>query len=69
MKITLMGELRSVEGPAIVSEESPVGARAANAMIEKNVWETHYVARFLDAYVEWCTILRLTLVVQFRPGL
>ena len=35
VKSSLMGELRSVEGSTIVSEESPVGANAANAMVDK----------------------------------
>ena len=53
MKSTLMGELRSVERSTSVSAESPVGVSAANAMIEKSVWEMQNVMRSLDAYIEW----------------
>ena len=46
-------ELRGVEGSTIVSEESPVGASAANSVIEKSVWETQNLVRSLDAYAKW----------------
>ena len=37
MKCTMMGEVRSVGGSSSVSQESPVGASAANAAVEKSV--------------------------------
>ena len=39
VKNALMRELRGVEGLTVMPEESPVGASAANAMIERSVWE------------------------------
>ena len=39
VKNSLMRELRSVEGLTVMPEESLVGASAANAMIERSVWE------------------------------
>ena len=53
VKSSLMGELRSVEGSTIVSEESSVGANAANPMIDKGVWEMQIVVTALDANAEW----------------
>ena len=34
-------------------EESPVGASAANAVIERSVWEMQSTTRALVAYAEW----------------
>ena len=34
-------------------EESPVGASAAIAMIERSVWEMQSTTRAIDAYAEW----------------
>ena len=53
MKISVTIELHGIEWSTIVSKESPVDAGAANAMIEKSVWLTQHVVRFLDTYVEW----------------
>ena len=53
VKSSLMGELHSVEGSIIVPEELLVSASAANAAIEKNVWEMQNVVRSRDAYIEW----------------
>ena len=49
VKSSLMSELRSVEGSTIVSEESPVGANAANAMVDR---EMQNVVTALDACAE-----------------
>ena len=53
MKNTLTGELRSVEGSISVSKESLVRASAANAEIERSVWEMQSTMRTIVAYVEW----------------
>ena len=34
-------------------EESPVGASAANAVIERSAWETQSTTRAIVAYAEW----------------
>ena len=65
VKNSLTIELRGVEGSTIVSEESPVGASAANAVFQMSVWETQNVVRAPRG----CTELRLTLVVQIGLGL
>ena len=39
VKNALMREMGGVEGLTVMPEESPVGASAANAMIERSVWE------------------------------
>ena len=46
-------ELHDVAGSTIVSKESPGDAAAANAMIEKSVWQMQHIVRFIDTYVEW----------------
>ena len=48
VKSSSMSELCSVEGSTIVSEESRVGASAANATNVKSVWEMHNVVSPLD---------------------
>ena len=52
VKSSLMGEWHSVGGSISVPEELLVSASAANAAIEKSVWEVQNVARSLDEYVE-----------------
>ena len=47
VKNSLMRELRGVEGLTVMSEESPVGASAANAVIERSVWEMQSTTRAL----------------------
>ena len=69
MKNTLTGELRSVGGSISMSKETLAGASAANAEVEKIVWEMQDVVRSLDAYMTGCSVQRLTVVVQFPPGL
>ena len=57
----LMRELRGVEGLTVMPEESPVGTIAANAVIERSVWEMQSTTRALVAYAEWvvgCGVLR-----------
>ena len=53
VKNALMRELRGVEGLTVMPEESPVGASAANAVIERSVWEMQSTTRALVAYAEW----------------
>ena len=53
MKNTLTGDLRSVGGLSSVSIESPVGASAANAVMEKSVWEMQSTVKTIVAYSEW----------------
>ena len=53
VKNALMRELRGVEGLTVMPEESPVGASAANAAIERSVWEMQSTTRALVAYAEW----------------
>ena len=53
VKNALMGELRGVEGLTLMPEESTVGASAANAVIERSVWEMQSTTRALVAYAEW----------------
>ena len=53
MKNALIRELRGVEGLTVMPEESPVGASAANAMIERSVWEMQSTTRPPVAYAEW----------------
>ena len=65
VKNSLTIELRGVEGSTIVTEESSVGASAANAVIQMSVWETQNVVRAPRG----CTEPRLTLVVQIGLGL
>ena len=48
-----MRELRGVEGLTVVPEESPVGASAANAVIDKSVWEMQSTTSEIVAYSEW----------------
>ena len=50
VKNSLMRELHGVEGFTVVPEESPVGASAANAVIEKSVWEMQSTTRETVAY-------------------
>ena len=48
-----MRELRCVEGLTVMPVESPVGASAANAMMERSVWEVQSTTRAIVAYAEW----------------
>ena len=52
MKSSLVGDLHSVGGSISVPAELLVSARAANAAIEKNVWEMQSVVRSFDANIE-----------------
>ena len=49
----LMREVRGVEGLTMMPEESPVGASAANAVIERSLWEMQSTTRALVAYGAW----------------
>ena len=53
VKNALMRELRGFEGLTMMPEESPVGASAANPVIERSVWEMQSTTRALVAYSEW----------------
>ena len=53
VKNSLMRVLRGVDGPTVMPEESPVGASAANAVIERSVWEMQSTTRATVAYAEW----------------
>ena len=53
VKNALMRELRGVEGLTVMPEESLVGASAANAVIERSVWEMQSTTRAFVAYAEW----------------
>ena len=53
VKNSLMRELRCVERLAVQPEESHVGGTAANAVIEKSMWEMQSTTRTLVAYAEW----------------
>ena len=53
VKNSLMRELRGVEGLTVMPEESPIGASAANAVIERSVWEMQSTTRALVADAEW----------------
>ena len=53
VKNSLMRELRGVEGSTAMLEESPVGARAANVVIERSVWEMPSSTRAIVSYAEW----------------
>ena len=53
VKNALMRALCGVEGLTVMPEESPVGASAANAVIERSVWEMQSTTRALVAYAEW----------------
>ena len=44
-----MGEMRGVEGLSVMPEES----RAANAVIERSMWEMQSTMRTIVAYAEW----------------
>ena len=50
VKNFLMQELRGIEGSTVMPAESPVGASAANAVIERSVWEMHSTTRAIVAY-------------------
>ena len=52
-KNALMRELRGVEGFTVMPKESPVGASAANAVIERSVFEMQSTRRALVAFAEW----------------
>ena len=58
----LMRELRGVEGLTVMPEESPVGASAAKAVIERTVWEMQSTTRAIVAYAE------LVHGTVFEPG-
>ena len=62
VKDALMRELRSIEGCKVMPEESQVGASAANAVVERSVWETPSTARSLSAYARWVPN------TTFQPG-
>ena len=53
VKNALMRELRSIEGSKVMPAEPQVGASAANAEVERSVWEMQSTARSLIAYAEW----------------
>ena len=53
VKNALMRELRGVEGLTVMPEESPVGSSAANAVIERSVWEMQSTTRAHVAYDGW----------------
>ena len=53
VKNSLMRELRGVEGITVMPEESPVGGSAANAVIERRVWEMKSTTRVIVACAEW----------------
>ena len=62
VKSALMRELRGIEGLRVMPVESPVGARAANGVIVRSVWEMQGTTRSLVAYAEclhnyhvWCS--------------
>ena len=48
-----MRELRSIEGCKVMPEESQAGESAANAVVERSVWEMQSTARSLIAYAGW----------------
>ena len=53
VKNSLMKESRGVEGLIVMPEESLVGASAANALIERSVWEMQSTTRAIVAYAAW----------------
>ena len=53
VKNSFMRELRGVEGLTVMPEESLVDASAANAVIERSVWEMQSTTRTLVTYAEW----------------
>ena len=53
VKNALMRELRGVEGLTVMPEESPVGASAANALMERSVWEMQSTTTAVVAHAEW----------------
>ena len=53
VKIAFMRELRSIEGHKVMPEESQVPASAANAVVERSVWEMQSIAMSLVAYAAW----------------
>ena len=48
-----MRELRGVQGVKVMPVESPLGASAANVVIERCVWDMQSTTRSLVAYAEW----------------
>ena len=46
-----------------------MGARAANAEIQKYVWEMPSVVKSLDAFIEWVFRFTFDSDVRFCPGL
>ena len=48
-----MRELRGIQGVKVMPVESPVGASAANVVMERCVWEMQSTTRSLVAYAEW----------------
>ena len=52
VKNSLMRELRGVEGLTVMPEESPVGASAASAVIDRSVWEMQSTTRAIVAYTK-----------------
>ena len=53
VKNTLMGELAGVGRSSSVSNESPMSAGVANALIEKSVRQMQSTVRTIGAYIEW----------------
>ena len=70
VKHSLMIELRGVEGLKVMPEESPVGPRAATAVIERSVWEMQSTTRALVAHAGWVheTTLELGSVMLTGSG-
>ena len=66
VKNALVRELRGVEGLTVMPEESPVGASAANAVIE---WEMQSTTRAIVAYLSGCMKPYLNQAVLFWHGL
>ena len=63
-----MRELRGVEGLTVMPEESPVGASAAAAVIERSVWEMLSTTERLLYTLNGCTKQCLTKQCYFDMG-
>ena len=53
VKNSLIREFRGVEGSTVIVKESPVGASAANAVIERSVWEMQSTTRAIVTNAAW----------------
>ena len=53
VKNSSVRDLRGVERLTVMPEGSPVGASAANAMIERSVWEMQSTTSAIVAYAKW----------------